>query len=357
MATALSALLTKLGSDFEDPSATGTVTSGTLTTTVIDTARDEIDDRWNNKWVYIDTDAGGVAPQGQERKITDFANSTGTMTVDIAFTAAPTTGDTYSLREAFSRAQYVVAINHAIGDGTRAFGTVSVDETTVIKSDTLNYSLPTGCKHIYQVWVEEPDSEDSGTATSGGNLTLTDTGKSWTTNDWAAYELRVYDGTGAGQVRTISSNTATILTVSVAWTTNPDSTSEYKIVDVTEELFQWSQIRNCYPDIEASKLRFYAQQTEGARVRIVCETEPSELSATTDETEVPVEYILNAAKAHLWSMKSRKDPNAEFFAQYYYAKAEEFKRAQPYRRPSGTFWATEDISYWPYLSPYGRGRK
>lgn len=72
--------------------------------------------------------------------------------------------------------------------------------------------------------------EDSGTATAGGSTTLTDSGKSWTTNAYAGYTVWVYGGTGSGQYRVISSNTSTQLTVSVAWTTNPDATSTYRIV-------------------------------------------------------------------------------------------------------------------------------
>lgn len=73
-----------------------------------------------------------------------------------------------------------------------------------------------------------------GKATSGTATTLTDTGAgqyggTWTTNMWANYQIRIVRGTGQGQVRTISSNTATAITVSVDFDINPDSTSEYYI--------------------------------------------------------------------------------------------------------------------------------
>jgi hypothetical protein len=71
-----------------------------------------------------------------------------------------------------------------------------------------------------------------GQATSGGALTLTHGGKSWATNQWKdAYQLRITEGLGAGQVRPIASNTATQITVTAGgnWTTNPDSTSKYVI--------------------------------------------------------------------------------------------------------------------------------
>jgi hypothetical protein len=46
---------------------------------------------------------------------------------------------------------------------------------------------------------------------------------------WANSQVRLTGGTGAGQVRTISSNTGTVLTVSASWGTNPDVTSTYVI--------------------------------------------------------------------------------------------------------------------------------
>lgn len=69
----------------------------------------------------------------------------------------------------------------------------------------------------------------TGTATGGGASTLTNSGKAWTTNQWANSQVRIVSGTGAGQIRTIASNTGTVLTTSAAWTTNPDATSVYSI--------------------------------------------------------------------------------------------------------------------------------
>lgn len=68
----------------------------------------------------------------------------------------------------------------------------------------------------------------SGQAVSGASTQLT-TNKNFLTNCWANFQVRIVSGTGAGQIRSISSNTATVLTVSQAWTTVPDSTSMYVI--------------------------------------------------------------------------------------------------------------------------------
>jgi len=69
----------------------------------------------------------------------------------------------------------------------------------------------------------------TGTASAGASTTLTDAAKNWATNQWANSQVRIVSGTGAGQIRTIASNTATALTVSASWTTNPDATSVYQI--------------------------------------------------------------------------------------------------------------------------------
>jgi hypothetical protein len=79
-------------------------------------------------------------------------------------------------------------------------------------------------------WIgDDFKSFATGTATAGGASTLTNSGKSWTTNQWTNSQIRLTGGTGSGQIRPISSNTATQITVSSAWTTQPDNTSTYSI--------------------------------------------------------------------------------------------------------------------------------
>ena len=70
----------------------------------------------------------------------------------------------------------------------------------------------------------------SSTATAGAATTLTDSTQDWETNLWANDVVKITGGTGSGQSRSIASNTATVLTVSAAWTTNPDATSTYKVL-------------------------------------------------------------------------------------------------------------------------------
>lgn len=68
----------------------------------------------------------------------------------------------------------------------------------------------------------------TGTATSATGTTLVNTAKAWATNQWANSQVRITGGTGAGQIRIITSNTGTTLTVPT-WTITPDATSVYAI--------------------------------------------------------------------------------------------------------------------------------
>jgi hypothetical protein len=79
-------------------------------------------------------------------------------------------------------------------------------------------------------WIDTGfQSFATGTATAGAATTLTNSGKAWAPNQWTNSQLRITGGTGAGQIRTVASNTGTVLTVSAAWTTNPDATSTYSL--------------------------------------------------------------------------------------------------------------------------------
>jgi len=87
------------------------------------------------------------------------------------------------------------------------------------------------------------DLYDFGTATGGSSTTLEDTSKSWPTDFWKGGWVFIYQGTGAGEVRAISGNTATTLTIDSG--TAPDTTSDYVIVKVTID-------SNSDPDIPAA---------------------------------------------------------------------------------------------------------
>lgn len=79
-----------------------------------------------------------------------------------------------------------------------------------------------------------PSGTQDGTATSGGNTTLTDTAATFYTtgSGLAGCTVTIRAGTGSGQSRLITSNTADTLTITPAWTTNPAAGSTYGIGDI-----------------------------------------------------------------------------------------------------------------------------
>jgi len=103
------------------------------------------------------------------------------------------------------------------GDFTLADRTPDGREITVVaKSATAQVNIP---------------AIDVGTATSGGVNTLTDTAKAWSVNAYTDKMIKITAGTGVGQIRRIASNTATVITTTTDWTTNPDATSDYEILE------------------------------------------------------------------------------------------------------------------------------
>ena len=80
-------------------------------------------------------------------------------------------------------------------------------------------------------------AEENGTVTSAGAATLTDSTQAWTISEFVNLYVWTTDGTGAGQKRRITANTATQLTVTPDWTTVPDSTTEYSIGGYEKSFF------------------------------------------------------------------------------------------------------------------------
>ena len=125
---------------------------------------------------------------------------------------------------------------YVVGAGTTASGTfrkydyatntwVTLSQTNLpatIGNDSTLTATPSFLETDYKAFA-------TGTATAGGASTLTRGTANWTTNQWTNYQIRIVSGTGAGQIRTIASNTATVITVGTAWTTQPSTDSIYSI--------------------------------------------------------------------------------------------------------------------------------
>lgn len=138
--------------------------------------------------------------------------------------------------DATSQYRIKAPVFFVVGAGTLAAGSFrkydfATNTWTTLAITGLPASLGTDGKLVSTpAWIDSGfQSFATGTATAGGATTLTNSAKTWATNQWANYQLRISAGTGAGQIRTVASNTGTVLTVGAAWTTNPDATSQYSL--------------------------------------------------------------------------------------------------------------------------------
>ena len=115
-------------------------------------------------------------------------------------------------------------------DSSARVGTVKIETTA--GSSYLAPNLPIIMSNCGIV-AGSSGAVDSGTATAGSTTTLTDSSKTWTTNQYAGYTVAITSGTGLGQYRTIASNTGTALTIQGTWTTPPAAGSVYSIRTAT----------------------------------------------------------------------------------------------------------------------------
>jgi uncharacterized phage protein (TIGR02218 family) len=80
----------------------------------------------------------------------------------------------------------------------------------------------TYCRKDISDWTQWGLFGTNGTSTSAGYDTLTDSGASWTVNQWAGFQLFTYGGaTGSGQQIEILSNTATTIKLVRSWDVQP----------------------------------------------------------------------------------------------------------------------------------------
>jgi len=141
----------------------GTCTGGTTATFIDTIRRNEKDDFFNStipvSRVRIVTSTDGLAPQGEEREITDWVQSTATGTVGVAFSAAPASGDKYAILSDVYWDEVVNAINDAIDLVAGECFIDAIDETMTFQSDVYEYPVPSGFIYLYRITQENSDGQ------------------------------------------------------------------------------------------------------------------------------------------------------------------------------------------------------
>jgi hypothetical protein len=210
--------------------------------------------------------------------------------------------------------------------------TITVPTITAAVNGTSRYIIQEincfGSMQTNKVLTKQRD----GWATSGTATTLVDSTKNWNNNQWINCKVRVVCGTGIGNESTITSNTATTLTVASWGVATPDATTKYEILDafgvvttagvsttITDANKNWTT------NILAGKrVRIVAGTGVGAEVNITSNTATVMTvtsSLTTDTTSVYVIYeiaprstgtnltwlygITDTAKAGRWLISNR----------------------------------------------------
>lgn len=203
---------------FHSQGSTGTATAGTTTTI---TTNLTINRQLSGYKIRITAGANA----GEERIIkSNTLGANSVITVETAFASPITTTSVYLLltgRYWFFNAG-TSAVGFAVYD--RALNTWTQKSVTGLPTSWGTDARLVGTSQTYNQSFAQGKSTGANTTT-----TLNNTGKAWATNQWTNSQVRIVSGVGAGQVRAIASNTATALTVSVAWAITPDATSVYSI--------------------------------------------------------------------------------------------------------------------------------
>ena len=114
---------------------------------------------------------------------------------------------------------------------------INIEDSWIADTKTLGYYYPL-IDYGYDLTLNELNSGIlsinvyNGDASSGTLNTLIDTTALWAINSYATYDVNIISGQGAGQIRTILSNTGTTLTTTTNWSIIPDSTSTYNITRI-----------------------------------------------------------------------------------------------------------------------------
>ena len=311
----------------------GELTFDTTTTTskLIDSDLTQKDGFWNGSWFY-----GLFAGDMSIIRAFDAANNAGQLEIPMAALPADTDTRTYEIHTMWNAAEIHAAINRAISDVSRIYPESHVDTTLIFQENKLEYDI-TGLTYtpyiLNRVFLETPNTVATGTATAGGasSITVVSVPSDIDTN----FKISIYSGTGAGQIRTYASKVGNVITVSVPWTTVPDTTSKYAIWDPSEELYPWTIMINVatdskeFPDV----IRFLQMlpQYYGMRIRLEYLSLPQELTTDSSTTIVPKDYIVNKAISILHGQNigdTKSDRDLHFAEQQRYEKAAMMYTAQ-----------------------------
>jgi hypothetical protein len=201
-----------------------TANGGTTTTVTVAAASFNITGAALGKKIRFLT--GTAQNIGLERTITAINSEAGigtiTLTLDVDLPAVAASSDTFRIASGsffVLNAGTLAATNYfkRFDIATQAWSNIGVTGLPATWGTDGEMVSPSLVDTFY----------DSGTATSGSSTTLVQNTRNWATNQWVNYQVRITAGTGVGQVRVITANNATTLTIAAGATI--DNTSQFVI--------------------------------------------------------------------------------------------------------------------------------
>ena len=102
---------------------------------------------------------------------------------------------------------------------------------TANTSNTLYYSTQTFTPDYTTRYSVMDSFSTISAVTNTTNATISAVAVNWALNQWAGRRVRITSGLGAGQEATITSNSSSVLTITGVFTTAPDSTSTFCILE------------------------------------------------------------------------------------------------------------------------------
>ena len=131
-----------------------------------------------------------------------------------------------------SQASIAFDVTSSNAVGTAGAGTTGGMPGTVSGGSVTADQLPAGTA-IELDFADAPVMVSERVVSSATSTTLVYTGAGWTVNAYQNKYVWITAGKGQGQKRLVSSNTSDTLTISQAWSTIPDTTSVFEVVNAS----------------------------------------------------------------------------------------------------------------------------
>lgn len=332
-----------------------TTALGTTTTAIIGTGYSSI---WTHNtsnaplhWHVYFTSGDNAE---QERFVTGYDTTTGTISFQPALSAAVASGVTLELHTRTTATLKNRAINDALERAWPTFYSWVEDEVIipdVTPRLTSTHGLETDWKRLVAVQLEPPyNLVGPFTATSVTTTTATVSSADFDTNAYADWEIRFVSGDKAGAFATVSSNTSTTLTFPAV--TGLTGTPDFYLAETDGNVYgDWLDMAAvCIPEggatFESLLIGRYLQSNVGRKLRLKGLKVPAALDDDADTTDVPTRFIVYVATSLLAINLQMREPSTsaaavQFVGRWSDEKLREIRMQMAWRFPPTPYWGGE----------------